>query len=143
MARPHAQLATSDPFYTVTQLARELGITARTVRFYEDKGLISPQRAGSTRIYTIRDRARMILVLRGKRLGFSLREIKEYLDLYDVDHTHAEQLRVLRAAVAKRLASLKDQHSALEETIRELEDVQRQAEEAYAQMPAARKRASG
>lgn len=143
MARPHAHPPTGDRFYTVTQLARELGITARTVRFYEDKGLISPQRAGSTRIYTIRDRARMILVLRGKRLGFSLREIKEYLDLYDVDHTHAEQLRVLRTAVAKRLGSLKDQHSALEETIRELEDVQRQAEAAYEQMPAARRRAAG
>jgi DNA-binding transcriptional MerR regulator len=130
-----------DAFHTVTQLARELGITARTIRFYEDKGLIAPQRAGSTRVYTVRDRARMILILRGKRLGFSLREIREYLDLYDADQTHAEQLRVLRAAVAKRLASLREQHKALEQTIAELEDVQRQAEMAFANLPAGRKRA--
>jgi DNA-binding transcriptional MerR regulator len=122
----------TDPFLTVTQLARDLGITARTIRFYEDKGLITPQRAGSTRVYTGRDRARMILILRGKRLGFSLREIKDYLDLYGVDHTQAEQLRLLRAAVAKRLGSLREQFTALQQTITELEDVQRQAEEAFA-----------
>ncbi len=124
--------SSAEPFHTVTQLARDLGITARTIRFYEDKGLIAPQRAGSTRVYTARDRARMILILRGKRLGFSLREIKDYLDLYGVDHTQAEQLRLLRAAVAKRLASLRDQALALEQTITELEDVQRQAEAAFA-----------
>ena len=129
----------AEPFHTVTQLARDLGITARTIRFYEDKGLITPQRAGSTRVYTARDRARMILILRGKRLGFSLREIKEYLDLYGVDHTQAEQLRVLRAGVAKRLASLREQLQALQQTIAELEDVQRQAEEAFAGVPARRK----
>jgi len=133
----------AEVFHTVTQLARELGITARTIRFYEDKGLIAPQRAGSTRVYTVRDRARMILILRGKRLGFSLREIREYLELYDVDHTQAEQLRVLRAAVAKRLGSLREQRSALEQTIVELEDVQRQAELAFAQLPSVRKRATG
>ncbi len=129
----------ADPFHTVTQLARDLGITARTIRFYEDKGLISPQRAGSTRVYTDRDRARMILILRGKRLGFSLREIRDYLDLYGVDHTQAEQLRLLRTGVAKRLASLREQFQALRQTIDELEDVQRQAEEAFARLPARQK----
>jgi DNA-binding transcriptional MerR regulator len=131
----------ADALHTVTQLGRELGVTARTIRFYEDKGLIAPQRAGSTRVYTARDRARMILILRGKRLGFSLREIREYLDLYDADHTQAEQLRVLRAAVSKRLTSLREQHKALEQTIAELEDVQRQAEAAFANLAASRKRA--
>ena len=128
-----------EPFHTVTQLARDLGITARTIRFYEDKGLISPQRAGSTRVYTARDRARMILILRGKRLGFSLREIRDYLDLYGVDHTQAEQLRLLRTGVAKRLASLREQLQALQQTIEELEDVQRQAEEAFVGVPARKK----
>ncbi len=128
-----------EPFHTVTQLARDLGITARTIRFYEDKGLISPQRAGSTRVYTPRDRARMILILRGKRLGFSLREIKDYLDLYGVDHSQAEQLRLLRSGVAKRLASLREQLQALQQTIGELEDVQRQAEEAFVGVPARKK----
>jgi DNA-binding transcriptional MerR regulator len=143
MAHSAAQKPAGGSFHTVTQLGRELGVTARTIRFYEDKGLIAPQRAGSTRVYTARDRARMILILRGKRLGFSLREIRDYLDLYDVDHTQAEQLRVLRSAVAKRLSSLREQHKALEQTIQELEDVQRQAEAAYAQLPAGRKRAAG
>jgi DNA-binding transcriptional MerR regulator len=140
MARPTAPDQGGNAYLTVTQMARELGITARTIRFYEDKGLITPERAGSTRVYTIRDRARMILILRGKRLGFSLREIKDYLDLYDVDHTQAEQLRVLREAVGNRLASLREQHKALEQTIRELEEVQSQAEEAYAKLPSSRKR---
>ncbi len=140
---PHKAQPAAEAFHTVTQLARELGVTARTIRFYEDKGLIAPQRAGSTRVYTTRDRARMILILRGKRLGFSLREIREYLDLYDVDHTQAEQLRVLREAVAKRLASLREQHKALEQTIGELEDVQSQAEAAFARLPSGRKRANG
>ncbi len=140
---PRKAKPAAETFHTVTQLARELGVTARTIRFYEDKGLIAPQRAGTTRVYTARDRARMILILRGKRLGFSLREIREYLDLYDVDHTQAEQLRVLRVAVGKRLGSLREQHKALEQTIAELEDIQRQAETAAAQVPAGRKRAMG
>jgi DNA-binding transcriptional MerR regulator len=117
-------------FNTVTQLARDLGVTARTIRFYEDKNLIAPQRAGSTRVYTARDRARMILILRGKRLGFSLREIKEYLDLYDVDHSQAEQIRALQNAVRKRLGSLKEQRKALELTIGELEEILSQAADA-------------
>ena len=135
--------AGGEPFLTVTQLAGELGVSARTIRFYEDKGLICPQRAGNTRVYTGRDRARMILILRGKRLGFSLRNIKDYLDLYDVDHTQAEQLRLLRLGVAKRLGSLREQFHALQQTIAELEDVQRQAEAASADLPAARKKAVG
>jgi len=139
MARSAPRTPDADVFHTVTELARDLGVTARTIRFYEDKGLIVPRRAGNTRVYTLRDRARMILILRGKRLGFSLREIKDYLDLYDVDHTQAEQLRVLRISVAKRLASLREQFEALEETIEELEDIQRQAD--AAQTP--RKRATG
>ena len=81
--------------FSVSQLARQLGVTTRTIRFYEDKHLISPQRAGTTRVYTHRDRARLMLILRGKRLGFSLREIKEFLDLYDVDPEHHTQVRVL------------------------------------------------
>jgi DNA-binding transcriptional MerR regulator len=128
-------------FSTVTQLARDLGVTARTIRFYEDKGLISPQRAGSTRIYTVRDRARMILILRGKRLGFSLREIKEYLDLYGVDHGQAEQIKALLIGVRKRLGSLKEQRKALETTIAELEDIERQAAQALAMKFGDRKQA--
>jgi DNA-binding transcriptional MerR regulator len=121
-----------DQVLTVTQLARELGVTARTLRFYEDRGLIAPQRAGNARIYAPRDRARMILILRGKRLGFSLRDIAEYLDLYDADRTGVEQLRALQGAVAKRLASLLEQRAALEQSINELRDIQQKAEHALA-----------
>ena len=78
--------ARSDKLYSVAELAKELDITTRTLRFYEDRGLIAPQRVGTARIYSRRDRARMIMILRGKRLGFTLREIKDYLDLYDLDH---------------------------------------------------------
>ncbi len=114
----------------MTQLASELGITARTIRFYEDRGLILPERAGNTRIYTARDRARMILILRGKRLGFSLREIKEYLDLYATDQRQAGQLRLLLSGVGKRLGLLREQREALAQSIAELEGIQRQAEAA-------------
>ncbi|MDR3505956.1 MAG: MerR family DNA-binding transcriptional regulator [Acidocella sp.] len=118
------------PFYTVTQLATGLGITVRTLHFYEAQGLVSPQRAGNTRVYTQRDRARMILILRGKRLGFSIKEIKEYLELYDIDPTHAQQTRALLKAVQSRIHSLEDQRLALEETLIELRDIERQAEDA-------------
>jgi DNA-binding transcriptional MerR regulator len=117
-------------FYSVTQLARDLGVTARTIRFYEDKGLISPRRAGNNRVYTLRDRARMILILRGKKLGFSLREIKEYLDLYDADPTHAKQLRLLLKAVRDRIAQLEDQRIALDEALGELREVEAQTHNA-------------
>ena len=117
-------------FYSVTQLARDLGVTARTIRFYEDKGLVSPRRAGNNRVYTLRDRARMILILRGKKLGFTLREIKEYLDLYDVDPTQAKQLRLLLKAVHDRIVQLEDQRVALEEALGELRDVEAQTHNA-------------
>ena len=123
----------SDPLYTVTQLANDLSVTARTVRFYEDKGLLNPQRVGNTRVYTHRDRARLILILRGKRLGFTLREIKEYLDLYDADPTQQEQLRALLKRVQNRIDSLIEQEKALIETLAELRAIEQQAQGALAQ----------
>ena len=116
-----------DRLYTVTELARELSITARSIRFYEDKGLIAPQRAGNNRVYTGRDRARMILILRGKRLGFHLRDIKEYLDLYDADVSQKAQLRALIRSVRARLKQLEEQRRALDETLVELRDIEAQA----------------
>lgn len=119
-----------EKIYSVAELAKELGITTRTLRFYEDRDLIAPQRAGTTRIYSKRDRARMILILRGKRLGFTLREIKDYLDLYDHDHSQSEQLHVLAAAVSERIASLEKQRQAVEETLAELFEIRNQAQQA-------------
>jgi DNA-binding transcriptional MerR regulator len=118
--------------YSVTQLGVDLGVSARTIRFYEDKGLISPRRAGNNRVYTFRDRARMILILRGKKLGFTLRDIKEYLDLYDADPTHAKQLRLLLKAVRSRILQLEDQRLALDEALGELLEVETQARQALA-----------
>lgn len=122
----------AERFWTVGELAREIGVTARTIRFYEDRGLVLPRRAGTTRVFGPRDRARMILILRGKRLGFSLREIKDYLDLYDADPTHAEQLRLLLHGVRCRMGRLRDQAAALDQTLAELREIEAQAEAALA-----------
>jgi DNA-binding transcriptional MerR regulator len=125
--------------YTVTELAKQLEMTARAIRFYEDKGLITPQRAGTTRVYSARDRARMILILRGKRLGFSLSAIKEYLDLYDTDITQHAQLRVLLGGVARRRGQLLAQRQAIDEALSELDDITAQTEAAL-KIPAPRTR---
>ena len=130
----------STELFSVTQLATNLGISARAVRLYEDKGLINPRRAGNNRVYTARDRARMILILRGKRLGFSLREIKEYLDLYDLDPSRAKQVRLLLKAVQIRIAMLEDQQVALDETLAELRHVQSQANAALANLESVARR---
>lgn len=115
-----------DELYTVNQLAEELGITPRTLRFYEAKGLLSPRRVGNNRVYSKRDRARLKLILRGKRLGFSLEEIKEYLDLYNVDPSQQEQMRVLLARIRERLDALAQQRQDLEATVSELKEIETQ-----------------
>jgi DNA-binding transcriptional MerR regulator len=113
--------------YTVPELAKDLGVTPRTIRFYEQKGLVSPQRAGSTRVYTRSDRARMLIILRGKRLGFSLSEIADYLDLYGADPTQTEQIRMLLGRVRKRMTELTEQRQALDVTLDELRDIEQQS----------------
>lgn len=115
--------AAAERLLTVTEFAAELGVTARAVRFYEDKGLIEPPRVGATRVYGSRERARMLLVLRGKRLGFSLAEIRDFLDLYDVDPRHAEQKRALLAGVRKRIAALEEMRQSLDRTLDELRGI--------------------
>ena len=123
----------SERLFTVTELAVELGVTARTLRFYEDRGLISPRRLGTTRVYSHRDRARMVLILRGKRLGFSLRDITEFLNLYDADHTGTEQLRALDVAVDHRISDLEEQRTALTQTLSELHEIARQTKQMLAE----------
>jgi DNA-binding transcriptional MerR regulator len=113
----------------IQEAAKHLGVTMRTLRFYEDKGLISPQRVGSARIYGKREIGRMRLILRGKRLGFSIREIKEFLDLYDVDPEHVEQVQQLLAKVAERMTELRRQKRAIEETLAELRSIEQQAKD--------------
>ena len=103
--------------FTVNQLAEELGVTARAIRFYEAKGLIAPGRAGTTRVFDRRDRARLLLVLRGKRLGFTLGEIAEYLDLYDADPSQRAQVALLLEKVRNRCAEMEAQRRDLDEAL--------------------------
>ena len=117
-------------FYTVPELAGDLGITPRTIRFYEQKGLLNPQRAGTTRVYTRQDRAKLLLILRGKRLGFSLKEIADYLDLYGADPTQAEQIKMLLGRVRERISDLEEQRQALDVTLDELREIEQQSVDA-------------
>jgi DNA-binding transcriptional MerR regulator len=129
----HPAAETAPPAHdllTVNQLAEELGVTPRAIRFYEAKGLIAPRRVGAMRVFTRRDRARLLLVLRGIRLGFSLAEVREYLDLYDADPTQREQVRLLLAKVRDRIAGLEAQRRDLDEALAELHGIARQAEAA-------------
>jgi len=125
---------------TVTELARETGITARAIRFYESKGLLKPKRAGTTRVYTHRERGRLQLILRGKRLGFTLTDIGEYLDLYDADPTQQDQIALLLEKVNVRIQELEAQKTDLEVSLKELSNVRDQPRMALATKP---KRAVG
>ncbi len=114
--------------FSITELARELSISTRTIRFYETKGLLSPDRVGGNRVFQNRDRGRLLLILRGKRLGFSLKDISEYLALYDSDETRVSQTQLLKEKVEMRLEKLHSQMHDLKTTIAELEEMQRQTE---------------
>src|SRR5487761_886183 len=92
--------------YSIGDLAGEVGVSPRAIRFYEDQGLLAPCRIGGNRVYSGRDRARLQLILRGKRLGFALADIRELLDLYDVDRNHLEQLRATLIKGRVRIAEL-------------------------------------
>ena len=113
--------------FAIADLAKEFGISTRAIRFYEAKGLLAPERVGATRIFRRRDRARLILILRGKRLGFSLRDISDYLSLYDANRT--QQVHLLTAKVDERLASLEAQLEDLQTTISELKEIRKLADE--------------
>ena len=106
--------------YTIGDLSREFGVTLRTLRFYEDKGLLNPKRQGTTRLYNRRDRARLKLVLMGKKVGFSLIEIKEMLDLYDLKDGQETQLRVALERFQSQIDVLKRQKIDIEQAIDEL-----------------------
>lgn len=114
--------STSEVIYTIGDLAREFGITARTIRFYEDKGLLSPLREGQRRLYRRRDRTRLRLILRGKRLGFSLREIRETFDLYEQVHGESKQLRYYLQVLQEKREQLLQQRQDLEDALAELEE---------------------
>jgi DNA-binding transcriptional MerR regulator len=122
----------SRDLFAIADLAREFGISTRAIRFYESKGLLSPERVGGTRVFRRRDRARLILILRGKRLGFSLRDIAEYLSLYDA-HSQTAQVSLLIEMVDRRLALLQRQMADLHTTLAELTEIRKLAAERLAQ----------
>ena len=130
MNRPESE---NRDLFAIADLAREFGISTRAIRFYESKGLLTPERVGSTRVFRRRDRARLILILRGKRLGFSLRDISDYLSLYDADRTQRAQVKLLIDMVDQRMAQLEAQLSDLQTTIMELREIRKLADERLAQ----------
>lgn len=113
---------TDQETFTITQLAAEFDVSLRALRFYEDKKLLSPARRGQQRVYSRRDRARLKLILRGKRLGFSLSDIKEMLDLYDLRDNQESQLRVSLDKFRERIVALTSQRQDIDEAIEELEN---------------------
>ena len=114
--------------YTVPQLSKDLSITERAIRFYESKGLVKPSRAGNTRIFNYKDRARLLIIMRAKKLGFSLKDIKTYLDLYDVDPTQKKQSKNALKSVTQRLSQLEDQKKQILLTIKELKSLKNDIE---------------
>lgn len=110
--------------YSIAELAREFAITARTIRFYEDEGLIKPRRQGLTRLYSEGDRARLGWIRRGQRLGFKLAEVKELLDLYQVDRTGVSQLRELLRRSRLHIEDLERRKRDLDAHIAEFKEVE-------------------
>lgn len=104
----------------IGEMAKKYGVTLRTLRFYEDKGLLNPKRDGSTRLYTRRDRARLKLILLGRKVGFSLRDVKQMMDLYDPTGSNTKQLRLALDKSEKQLARLQKQRALIEDAIGEL-----------------------
>ena len=110
----------ADTTYTITQLAREFGLTTRAIRFYEDHGLIAPTRAGRNRVYGNRDKVRLKLTLRGKRLGLSLSEIRELIDMYDAAKDEHAQVGRLQQVLRKRRSILEQQREDIEVVLGEI-----------------------
>jgi DNA-binding transcriptional MerR regulator len=108
--------------YSISELAREFGVTARALRFYEDKGLLTPLRDGQARVYRARDRARLQLILRGKRVGLALQEIKDILDLYDLGDGQRAQMQVALKKFNVRIQALEEQKRDILDAIESLKE---------------------
>ncbi|MBI4990095.1 MAG: MerR family DNA-binding transcriptional regulator [Rhodocyclales bacterium] len=125
--------------FTITELAREFDLTPRAIRYYEDQGLISPERAGQSRVYTKRDRTRLKLTLRGRRLGLSLAEIRELIDLYDVGRDQRTQLSKFLAVLAQRRAALEQQREDIVAVLAEIASLEGRAHELLGDPPTRKK----
>jgi len=118
--------------YSIGELAREFDITTRSIRFYEDQGLILPSRQGQTRIYNQRDRVRLKLILRGKRLGFSLAETGRLFELYDADKSSATQLKTIMDLIANKKNDLNQQLEDIQAVLIELTGLENNCQDALA-----------
>ena len=112
----------SDGYLRIGDLAKKFDVTLRTLRFYEDKGLLQPKREGSTRLYSRQDVSRLKLIMLGRRVGFSLREVKQMLDLYNPDGNNAKQLRTVIDKSERQLGRLESQRASIDEAIAELKN---------------------
>lgn len=121
------------PTWTISELSREFDITPRTIRFYEDQGIVSPAREGRNRVYSSRDRARLKLALRGKRLGFQLSEICALINMYDSPSDNAMQLQHYLDVLARHRAALEQQRRDIEDTLSEITEQERQCRALLAQ----------
>lgn len=122
----------SDDIMTIREMCEAFSVTPRTLRFYESKELLFPERRGQTRLFTRRDRARLKLILRGKRFGFSLEEIRQLLNLYEADTMGLTQLQKVHELALERLADMERQREELDETIGELKTRLRWGEDTIA-----------
>lgn len=119
-ANTNMSVEAGEDLVRIGEMAKKYGVTLRTLRFYEDKGLLNPQRDGSTRLYTRRDKARLKLILLGRKVGFSLRDVKQMMDLYDPTGSNTKQLKLALDKSEKQLARLQKQRALIDDAINEL-----------------------
>ena len=119
-ANTNMSVEAGEDLVRIGEMAKKYGVTLRTLRFYEDKGLLNPQRDGSTRLYTRRDKARLKLILLGRKVGFSLRDVKQMMDLYDPTGSNTKQLKLALDKSEKQLARLQKQRALIDDAISEL-----------------------
>ena len=112
--------------FSIGDLSKEFDITTRSIRFYEDQGLLKPQRRGQTRIYSLKDKVRLKLILRGKRLGFSLAETRRLFELYDADKTSASQLETMLKLIEEKKDELRQQMDDIKIVLMELNAAEHQ-----------------
>ena len=120
--------ASLDKTFTISELSKEFGITTRTIRFYESRGLITPERIGTSRRYSKRDRARLILILRGRNLGFTVEDAGEYLALYDSDPGQVAQTKLLLDKVQAAITNLKTKRDDIDKALADLDDIRAKCE---------------
>ncbi len=125
-------ISNSPSSYSISDLSKEFDITTRSIRFYEDQGLLKPQRRGQTRVYSLKDKVRLKLILRGKRLGFSLAETRRLFEMYDADKSSTSQLDTMIELIEEKKAALQQQMDDIKVVLMELRSAEQQCRAALA-----------